>query len=147
MTMPAFSESPPVPAGEDDIAGRLADVRRRIVAAAERAGRSASAVTLVAVSKGFPVDRVLQLRATGHADFGESRAQELRDKAETAGPGIRWHFVGPLQRNKVRNVVGVATLIHSVDRLPLAEAIAERARRDARVQRVLVQVIVAGERA
>jgi PLP dependent protein len=145
MTTLMPTDTPAVPPDDQRAAARLADVRRRIAEAADRAGRSASAVTLVAVSKGFPVDRVLELRAAGHADFGESKAQELRDKAAAAGPGVRWHFVGQLQRNKVRNVVGVATLIHSVDRLRLAEAIADRAQRDGRVQRVLVQVNVAQE--
>jgi PLP dependent protein len=97
-------------------------------------------VTLVAVSKGFPAEAVAAARQAGHADFGESRAQELKRKARDLGGGIRWHFVGRLQRNKVRDVVGVAGLIHSVDRLELAEVVAERARRQNRVQRVLVQV-------
>jgi pyridoxal phosphate enzyme (YggS family) len=85
---------------------------------------------------------VVEARKGGQADFGESRAQELRRRSKSIGPGVRWHFVGRLQRNKVRDVVGVASLIHSVGRLELAEAIAERARKGGRVQRVLVQVNV-----
>ncbi|HUH07467.1 MAG TPA: YggS family pyridoxal phosphate-dependent enzyme [Egibacteraceae bacterium] len=123
-----------------ELAERLALAQRRIAAAAERAGRSPHAVTLVAVTKGFDVDAVLAARALGQADFGESKAQELRRKAREAGAGVRWHFVGRLQRNKVKDVVGTASLIHSVDRLELANAIAERARKSGRVQRVLVQV-------
>jgi PLP dependent protein len=124
------------------IAERLDGVRARVRLAAERAGRSPHAVTIVAVSKSFPDEVVLAARAAGHADFGESRAQELRRKAKGVGPGVRWHFVGRLQRNKVRDVVGIASLIHSVGRLELAESIAERAQKRGRVQRVLVQVNV-----
>jgi len=149
---PSVSSSPRVDGGgvmtgggqqrAEEIAARLADVRRRIAEAAARAGRSRASVTLVAVSKLFDVSDVLAARRAGQSDFGESRAQELARKAREAGGGIRWHFVGRLQRNKVKDVVGVASLIHSVDRIELAEAIAERARREERVQRVLVQVNV-----
>ena len=126
----------------DAIATRLGEVRARISGAAAAAGRSPSDVTLVAVSKAFDVAVIQAARGAGHADFGESRAQELRRKAKVVGGGVRWHFVGRLQRNKVKDVVGLASLIHSVDRIELAEAIAERARRAGRLQRVLVQVNV-----
>jgi PLP dependent protein len=139
---------PGVPAAAVDhdpyayVVDNLVAVRSMIRAAAERAGRSPHAVTFVAVSKTFPAQAVLAARKAGHADFGESRAKELQRKADEVGSGVRWHFVGRLQRNKVRDVVGAASLIHSVDRVPLAEAIAEQARRLGRVQRVLVQVNV-----
>ena len=129
----------------DAVARRLGDVRARIAAAAERAGRAPSAVTLVAVSKTVPAALVAAARAAGQEDFGESRAQELQRKAPELGPGIRWHFVGRLQRNKVKDVVGVATLIHSVDRFPLAQALADRARSSGKLQRVLVQVNAGGD--
>jgi PLP dependent protein len=135
------SAEPGEPAALDAVAN-LHAVRARIQAAATRVGRSPHAVTFVAVSKTFPAEAVIAVREAGHADFGESRAKELQRKAAAVGAGVRWHFVGRLQRNKVRDVVGVASLIHSVDRLPLAEAIAEEARRLGRVQRVLVQVNV-----
>lgn len=129
----------------DSIAGRLEHVRERIASAAQRSGRSPSDVTLVAVSKSFGAEMITAARAAGHADFGESRAQELRRKAKALGRGLRWHFVGRLQRNKVKDVVGVASLVHSVDRIELAEAIADRARKAGRLQRVLVQVNVGGD--
>lgn len=134
----------PAPADAPDalVRANLQAVHQRIRAAAESAGRSPHAVTLVAVSKTFPAEAVRAARRAGQADFGESRAKELQSKAAEIGGGIRWHFVGRLQRNKVRDVVGTASLIHSVDRLPLAETIAEEARRAGRVQRVLVQVNV-----
>lgn len=126
--------------GGSRVAARLAEAQRRVSAAAERAGRARTAVTLVAVSKGVGLERVVAARRAGQVDFGESRAQELRAKAGHVDPGLRWHFVGRLQRNKVKDVVGLVSLIHSIDRVELAEAVAERARRQARVQRVLVQV-------
>lgn len=125
-----------------DAAQRYEDVQRRIAAAAERAGRAPSAVTLVAVSKAFPASAVEGLRGLGHLDFGESRAQELREKADALGAGLRWHFVGRLQRNKVKDVVGRASLVHSVDSERLAQEIARRALAGERVQPVLVQVDV-----
>jgi hypothetical protein len=137
-----------VPGADPDaavIAARLEAVWRRIAAAAARAGRVPRSVTLVAVSKTFGVAHVRAAHMAGQADFGESRALELKRKAAAGGPGLRWHFVGRLQRNKVRDVVGVAGLIHSVDRLELARAIADRARRMGRVQQVLVQVNVGND--
>jgi pyridoxal phosphate enzyme (YggS family) len=127
------------------IAERLGRIWCRIADAAERAGRAPRSVTVVAVSKTFSVHRVLAAYRAGQADFGESRAQELKRKASAAGQGLRWHFVGRLQRNKVRDVVGLAGLIHSVDRIELARAIADRARRMGRVQQALVQVNVGGD--
>ena len=127
------------------IAGRLADVRARIAAAARRAGRDPQGVRLLAISKLQPVTAIQAAVAAGQVDFGENRAQELVAKLDQAPAGTRWHFVGRLQRNKVKQVVGSVELIHSVDRLALAEAIAAHAAgRDLR-QRVLLQVDVAGE--
>ena len=122
-----------------DLGGRLAAVTRRVAAAATRAGRAPSSVTLVAVSKGFDASVITAARDAGQVDFGENRVQELKAKT-TAVPGVRWHFIGRLQRNKVRDVVGVASLIHSVDRLELAQDLAARADATSRVQRILVQV-------
>lgn len=124
---------------------RLAEVRTRIEGACERAGRSPSEITLVAVAKTFPADRVAAAIDAGATDIGENRAQELKEKAAVLGDRARWHFIGPLQTNKVRQVVGVATLIHSVDRFGLGEAIARRARSLDLVQDVLIEVNIAGE--
>lgn len=122
-----------------DVAAGLAAARRRVAVAAEQAGRSPHDVTLVVVCKSFGADAVRAVLATGHVDIGESRAQELTAKRREVAGG-RWHFVGRLQRNKVRDVVGTTTLIHSVDRVELAADIAARAERQGQVQRVLVQV-------
>jgi pyridoxal phosphate enzyme (YggS family) len=123
----------------------LAAVGARVAAAAERAGRSPEDVLVVAVSKGFPVEALAGALEAGVEVLGENRAQELVAKATALGERVRWHFIGHLQTNKVRNVVGVAELIHSVDRATVAEAIAARARSLGIVQNVLVEVNAAGD--
>lgn len=128
-----------------NIEERLGSVRARIEEACARSGRDPSAVTLVAVSKTFPVDQVVAAIEVGATDIGENRAQEMKEKATVIGDRARWHFIGPLQTNKVRVVVGVASLIHSVDRFGLGEAIARRARSLGLVQDVLVEVNVGRE--
>lgn len=127
------------------LADRYRRVRDRVAAAAERAGRDPAGITLVAVSKTWPADVVAEAAAAGADVFGENRAQELKEKHAVLGDRVRWHFVGPLQSNKVRAVAGVAELVHSVDRYGLAEAIARRSRTLGIVQDVLVEVNVGGE--
>jgi pyridoxal phosphate enzyme (YggS family) len=124
---------------------RLDEVRDRIAGAAAEAGRDPTGVTLVAVSKGFGADVIVEAVEAGVSDLGENRAQELEAKVGFVTRPVRWHFVGRLQRNKVRTVVGACALIHSVDRPRLADAIARRARADGLVQDVLVEVNVSGE--
>lgn len=126
------------------IAGRLAAVHGRIAAAARRRGAGPS-VRLVAVSKRQPVGAIEVALAAGHRDFGENYAQELRDKRLIVGPmRARWHFIGPLQSNKVKYVVG-STLIHTVDRAKIVHAIDKRAVEEGVDQDVLIQVNVSGE--
>jgi pyridoxal phosphate enzyme (YggS family) len=124
---------------------RLAAVRSRIDDACARSGRAPSDVTLVAVAKTFPADKVAEALDAGVTDIGENRAQELKEKAAVVGDRATWHFIGPLQTNKVRQVVGVASLIHSVDRFGLGEAIARRAVAMGISQRVLIEINIAGE--
>lgn len=100
----------------------LARIEDRIRAACESAGRERDEVELVAVTKGHEPDEILALYAQGQRDFGENRAQELRDKAEVLPRDIRWHFVGPLQSNKVRIVRPAVVALHSMDRPSLATA-------------------------
>src|SRR5205814_6750152 len=126
------------------IAARLDEVRTRVGDACRRAGRDPSQVTLIAVSKTIDAARCREAVAAGQALLGENYAQELRDKAPEV-PGARWHFIGPLQRNKVKYVVGTAELIHSVDGEPLLDEIAKRAGGLGIVQRCLVQVNVGRE--
>ncbi|MDX1509941.1 MAG: YggS family pyridoxal phosphate-dependent enzyme [Nitriliruptorales bacterium] len=127
-----------------NVAHQLAEVRARMAAACERSGRDAGEVTLVAVSKQQPADLVDEAIAAGLADFGENRSDALRERA-TRHPEVRWHFVGQLQRRKVKEVAGQAVLVHSLDRAALADAI-DRAARDLDVVLdVLVQVDMTGQ--
>lgn len=128
-----------------DIQERLALVRERIADAAARASRSPEEVTLVAVSKTFPLDVVKAACDLGITDLGENRAQELKQKVAALGSGPTWHFVGHLQTNKVKQVAGAASLIHSVDRFGLAEALHRRVSAMELRQRVLLEVNVSGE--
>lgn len=121
-------------------------VRARIAEAAARAGRSAATVTIVAVTKGWPVERVREVAAAGLAEIGESRVQEALAKqaAWPDGP-VHWHLVGHLQRNKVRSAVGRFALIHSLDSIRLADALEKAAAAAGLVQDVLVEVNAARE--
>ena len=112
------------------IATRLEAVRERIAAACERAGRDPAGVTVVGVTKTHPVEAVEEALAAGQVDLGENRAQELVPKAgEAASMGLapRWHFIGALQRNKVRQVLPHIAVLHSLDSLRLATEIQRRA--------------------
>jgi pyridoxal phosphate enzyme (YggS family) len=100
----------------------LSAVRRRMAGALQQAGRPAEAVTLVAVSKGRSVAVIQAAYEAGQRDFGENRAQELASKAPELPGDIRWHFIGPLQRNKVSTVRPLVSMLHSLDRLRLARA-------------------------
>jgi pyridoxal phosphate enzyme (YggS family) len=128
-----------------DLRSNYQSVLERIDRAARRSGRDPAEITLVAVGKTFPADVIIAAAEAGIGDIGESRAQELKEKYAVIGRRVRWHFVGPLQTNKVRHVAGVAALIHSVDRFGIAEAIARRARRIGMSQPVLVEVNIARE--
>lgn len=124
-----------------------ADVLRRVEAACGRAGRDPAEVTLVAVTKGHDVGAIeWHVLRHGHTVLGENRVQEWVRKRDALGPGIDWHLVGHLQRNKVRFLEGLS-MLHSLDSERLADALeAEGERRGWRLP-VLVQVNVAGEAA
>jgi pyridoxal phosphate enzyme (YggS family) len=128
----------------EEIAGNLARVRARIAAAALAAGRAPDSVRLLAVSKKMPADDVRAAIAAGQRTFGENYAQELRDKsallaADAAPP--EWHFIGPLQSNKVKYVAGKVALVHSIDSAALLDAFEARGT----PQACLIQVNVAAE--
>lgn len=139
------------------IADNLREVRDRIAQAERASGRAPGSVQLVAVSKTVPAAGILEALAAGHVDFGESYGQEFRDKrtaveegAQAAGlPQPRWHFIGPLQTNKVKYVAGKVALLHAVDS---ADVLAELERRlvvldvsTQGCQDCLIQVNVAAE--
>jgi pyridoxal phosphate enzyme (YggS family) len=130
-----------------DIAANLREIRERIARAAERAGRTADDVTLVAVSKRHSEAAIREAYAAGQRHFGENYAQELRDKAEALADlaGIRWHFIGHLQKNKVKYVVPPGAMVETVDTVSLAEALEQQASRYGRTIECLVQVNVGGE--
>jgi hypothetical protein len=117
-------------AAQSDIAGKLAEVRARIAAAAKEAGRDAQAVTLVAVSKTHPAAAVEAALAAGQCVFGENRVQEAQGKfpaLKAAHPALRLHLIGPLQTNKVRDALEIFDVIETLDRPKLARAVAKEA--------------------
>jgi pyridoxal phosphate enzyme (YggS family) len=123
-------------------------VRADVAERARAAGRDPASVRLIAVGKTQPAAAIAAAHRAGLTDFGENYAQELRDKgAELAAVGLAWHFIGALQRNKAKYVVGLATLVHTVDSRALLEEIERLAARRGITQRVLVEVNVGGEAA
>ena len=128
-----------------DVAAGLAQVRGRIAAACARARRDPGSVRLIAVSKTKPLELIREAVAAGQTLFAENYAQELREKAD-ALPGVEWHFVGALQTNKAKLVIGRAALIHTCDRLALAHELSKRAKAAGVTQRVLLEVNVGRER-
>ncbi len=122
-----------------EIAARLAQVREEIARSCAAAGRDPKSVRLVAVSKTQPLDRVRAAAAAGQTLFGENYAQELREKTD-ALPELEWHFIGALQSNKAKLVVGRAALIHTCDRAALARELSKRAAALGATQRVLLEV-------
>jgi pyridoxal phosphate enzyme (YggS family) len=128
-----------------DIRANLERVRERIARAAERAGRRPGDVRLVAVSKTVDVERVRAAIAAGVTDLGENRVQEAREKIAVLGRAVRWHLVGHLQTNKVKDALALFDLVHSLDRLELARELERRAAGAGRTAEALLQVNVGGE--
>jgi len=123
-------------------------IRDRLDRALERCGRSADSVRIIGVAKRQDPDVIRLALEAGLCDIGENFVQEWDAKRQRfEGSGVRWHFIGALQRNKVKQLVGDVALIHSVDRLSLLHEIDKRATKRGCVQSVLLQVSVAGERA
>lgn len=116
-----------------EISANLQHVQERIADACSRADRSPRDVTLIAVTKTYPVSDVRILCDLGVRDFGENRDQEARPKAAAFaaedGRDVRWHFIGQLQSNKARAVVGYASMVHTVDRRSLLDALQRAAER------------------
>jgi len=128
-----------------DIADNLARVNDRIAAAAARADRDPAALTLVAVSKTWPAERIAEAAEAGQIDFGENKVQELIAKAPALPDHLCWHLIGHLQKNKVRKVLPLCGLIHSVDSLDLARRIDRIAGEESLRCEGLLQVNVAGD--
>lgn len=129
----------------EEIATNLADVRARITAAAKEAGRDPDELTLIAVTKTFPVQDARRLVGLGVTDLGENRDQDARVKAAEL-PQPRWHFLGRLQRNKAGSVASYAAVVHTLDRPELVRALVNGVRRAERAGLdVLVQVSLDGD--
>ncbi len=126
---------------------RIDNILNRISKAARAAGRDPSDITLVAVSKTFPAETVAAANDAGLDTFGENYVQEALKKIEAlSGRSIHWHFIGHLQSNKAKAAVKHFQLIHSIDRMTLAKAVAKEAKKNRKVQPVLVQVNIGREK-
>jgi PLP dependent protein len=130
----------------DDILGRLNEVKDQIAHHASAAGRNPSEVQLIAVSKSQPPEVVREALEAGQLVFGENRAQELIAKAPVLPSATHWHFIGHLQKNKIRKVLPLVEMIHAVDSVELAQEIDRIAGELGLFPRVLLEVNVSGER-
>lgn len=128
-------------------AERIASIKASIAGECAQANRNPSEVTLVAVSKTQPASQIRMAYELGLRDFGESYVNELRQKSVDLADlsGLRWHFIGSLQRNKARHVVGQVELIHSVASTPLIECLQRHAASRSIRQNILIQINLAGE--
>jgi hypothetical protein len=128
------------------ISANLQAVRARIAAAAELAGRAVEDIRLLAVSKTFPPERIREAAAAGQRAFGENYVQEgLAKIGALDGLGLEWHFIGPLQSNKTRPVAEHFDWVHGIDRLKIAERLAEARGAERPPLQVCLQVNVSGE--
>ena len=127
------------------LAGNLEKVERRIADACARSGRNPTEVQLVAVTKGHPPEAIREAADLGLTLFGENKVQEAKVKISRCPGRLRWHMIGHLQSNKVRDAVHFFEMIQSVDSLSLAEEINRWADRGAKTMPILLEVNVAGE--
>ncbi len=124
---------------------QLRGVTERIHEACKRAGRDPKEVELVLVTKEVDPGRIKLAYDLGIRDFGENRTQDLMAKQGELPKGIRWHFIGSLQTNKVKSLIGQVALIHSCDRIDLAREIEKQAAKQGQTADILVQVNTSGE--
>src|SRR4029450_6189036 len=128
-----------------DIAENLERVCEQVRQAAIKAARAVDQIELVAITKTHPAERVREAVQAGHRLFGESRVQEARAKIPELPSSLRWHFVGHLQKNKIRHALPLFELFHGVDQVDLARDINRIAEEEGMHPRVLLEVNVAGE--
>lgn len=129
----------------ETLSDRLAAIRQAIAHSAEAAGRSPEDVCLIAVSKTHPPEAIAEAVEAGHYVFGESRVQEARAKIPLVSSKARWHFIGHLQKNKVRQILPLVERLHGIDSLELAGDVNRIAGEMGLFPRVLLEVNVAGE--
>ena len=127
-----------------DISANLAEVEKRITAAAEKSGRKRNDITLVAVTKTHPAGMMNEAIRLGVTDIGENKPQEVRDKYADVLP-VKWHLIGHLQTNKVKYVIDKVCLIHSVDSIKLMDEIERQAEKHDVCMDILIQVNISGE--
>lgn len=143
--MPLTVETP----GMDDLTGIIHDnytqIQNRINAACLRSQRSRESVSLVAVTKYARLDWVRALIELGTTHLGESRTQQLEERAALLPENLHWHFIGPLQRNKVRRTIQHSSLIHSIDSIKLLQAIDRIAAESGLQPQLLIEVNLSGE--
>ena len=123
----------------------IENVNAKIEAACQRSGRKREDVLLLAVSKTIDVPRIKEAVACGLTELGENKVQEIMDKYEPMGNGVKWHLIGHLQTNKVKYIIDKVVLIHSVESFKLAEEISKRAVQKGVTANVLVEVNIADE--
>jgi pyridoxal phosphate enzyme (YggS family) len=128
-----------------NLRANLLDLQERIEAVCHRIGRDPKSVRLVAVSKGVPVERIREAYECGLRTFGENYWQDAREKIPLLPPDIEWHFIGHLQTNKVKYVVGRFALLHVVDRVSLMQEIQRVASKQGIMQPVLIEVRLSEE--
>lgn len=132
-------------APDTDLKEKLEEIKKKIEDAAKRSGRKSQDILLLGVTKTVEIDTIQKIYDLGMQDFGENRVQEYLRKADTIGRTCYWHLIGRIQTNKVKYLDARVTLIHSLDRMELAQALDERAKRLGIVWNVLIQVNVSGE--
>jgi PLP dependent protein len=128
-----------------DIAENLTEIRRRITSACRKCGRDSCAVELITVSKTFNVDAIREAHDAGQVFFGESRLQEAEPKIDALPSSIRWHFIGGVQRNKLRRILTCFEVVHAIDSLRLATHADGIAAEIGLYPKVFLQVNIAGE--
>lgn len=128
-----------------ELQSNIAAIRQQTADVCKRAGRNPSEVQIIAVAKTKPVQAILAVRGCGMLDIGENYVQEVVEKHRAIGDAVRWHFIGHLQRNKVKYIAPFVQMIHGVDSLRLAQEINRQAEQHGRVIPVLLQVNTSGE--
>jgi pyridoxal phosphate enzyme (YggS family) len=129
----------------EEIAANLTRVEERIAEAAQKCGRSPDEIGLVAVSKTHAAEKVQAAAEAGQMVFGESRVQEARAKIPLLPSRLRWHFIGHLQKNKIRHALPLFELFHGIDSLALAQDMQRIAEEDGMRPRILLEINLAGE--
>src|SRR5262245_7736488 len=143
MTTTPMTTTPMTTTSMTTTPARLADVKRRIAAAARAAGRDPASIHLVAVTKTFGADHILPALACGHRCFGENRVQEAKAKwpaLRSRFADIELHLIGPLQSNKAREAVALFDAIHTIDRPKIARAIAEETAKQGKRLKLFIEV-------